>query len=654
MSAKSITIIVLLFLFALFAVQNAQVVEIRFLFWKTEASRAIALLVTFAVGMLAGWLSGLRRKKTAEFRTGTLINKHNSGRASQKRSTAVNRYLKFNPQNRRVAYFSMEIGLAPELPVYSGGLGVLAGDTLKSFADLGIPAVGVSLLSEKGYFHQEFDDQGGQKEVPVQWNPAMFMMSPLAEKVTLKLEQRTVLVQAWVYELKGIGGHSVPILFLDTNLEQNAPQDRLLTSYLYGGDRHYRFIQEAILGIGGARMLQILDHDHLEAYHMNEGHSAMLTLELMDRYGQNLDKVRDLCVFTTHTPVPAGHDRFEVALVKQVLGDYCDLERLRGDNIIDENEKLNMTFLGLHHAQYINGVAKKHGETARRMFPQYRIDAITNGVHAVTWTSEAMAAVFDRHIPSWRQDFYCLRNALNMPRQEIRQAHQSAKKTLIDFVNGQCGSAMVDSVLTIGFARRATAYKRADLLLYDLDRLEKIARQAGPFQVIYAGKAHPADEGGKALIKKIIDIIARIKGTVPMVYVPNYDIYRAKLMTAGCDIWLNTPLPPMEASGTSGMKAALNGVLNFSVLDGWWLEGHIEGLTGWSIGSRPEPGDASLADPQAEAADLYAKLEEKIILTYYNRPDEWDEMMAHTIALNGSFFNSHRMVSQYVSQAYFH
>jgi starch phosphorylase len=539
------------------------------------------------------------------------------------------------------------------LPIYSGGLGVLAGDTLKSFADLGIPAVGVSLLSEKGYFHQVIDDGGMQAEVAVKWDPAALMMAPLSEKVTLRLEQRTVLIQAWVYDLKGIGGSSVPILFLDTNLEQNAPQDRLLTSYLYGGDRRYRLMQEAVLGIGGVRMLRMLDHERLEAYHMNEGHSALLTLDLMDRFEQDIQKVRSLCVFTTHTPVPAGHDRFDLALVQEVLGEFCDIDSLRRDRIIDGEEKLNMTYLGLHHADYINGVAKRHGETARRMFPQYRIDAITNGVHAVTWTSEAMAAVFDRHIPLWRQDPYCLRNALNMPRQEIQDAHQVAKKSLIQFVNTQSGVAMDDRIMTIGFARRATAYKRPDLLLDDIDRLEEIARKAGPFQVIYGGKAHPADEGGKLLIKKIIDTAARLKDTITIVYMPNYDMYRAKLMVAGCDVWLNTPLPPMEASGTSGMKAALNGVLNFSVLDGWWLEGHIEDLTGWRIGPRPELSDTIPPETKVVAADLYATLESKILPTYYHRQEVWNGMMAHTIALNGSFFNSHRMVAQYVSQAYF-
>ena len=247
------------------------------------------------------------------------------------------KYRQFKPQERKVAYFSMEIGLSAEMPVYSGGLGVLAGDTLKSFADLGVPAVGVSLLNEKGYFHQELDSDGNQKEVPVKWDHARFMVL-LPDKISLKLEGRTVIVQAWVHDLKGLSGESVPILFLDTNLEQNSPEDRLLTSFLYGGDHRYRFMQEAVLGIGGVRILQILDHDNLAAYHMNEGHSALLSLELMDRYGLDLDKVRERCVFTTHTPVPAGHDRFDVMLVQQVLGDFIDLQALNHDNIIDENK----------------------------------------------------------------------------------------------------------------------------------------------------------------------------------------------------------------------------------------------------------------------------------------------------------------------------
>ncbi|MCF8085149.1 MAG: alpha-glucan family phosphorylase [Deltaproteobacteria bacterium] len=325
----------------------------------------------------------------------------------------MNPYMQFEPQERKVAYFSMEVGLRSEMPVYSGGLGILAGDTIKSFADLGVPAVAVTLLYTKGYFHQQIDAEGTQREVPVDWHPQDFL-TLLPDKITVSIEGRTVLVQAWVYAVEGLDGYTVPVLFLDTNVKTNTPEDREITAYLYGGDERYRLKQEVVLGIGGVRLLQILDHDLLEAYHMNEGHAALLALELMDRYQLDLERVKSLCVFTTHTPVPAGHDTFPVELVTEVLGDFRNPDTLRHDNIIGEDDRLNMTYLALFHAEYINGVAQKHGETSQEMFPQYRIDAITNGVHARTWMSDAMASVMDRHMPNWRNDPYALRNAYNI------------------------------------------------------------------------------------------------------------------------------------------------------------------------------------------------------------------------------------------------
>ncbi|MBU0762902.1 MAG: alpha-glucan family phosphorylase, partial [Candidatus Altiarchaeota archaeon] len=295
-------------------------------------------------------------------------------------------FRKYNPQERKVAYFSMEVGLAPELPIYAGGLGILAGDTLKSFADLNVPAVGVSLLNEKGYFYQELDEWGNQREADVNWDHRK-QMSLLSDKVNVNLEGRDIKLQAWVYEIKGLKGHTVPVVFLDSNIDVNSPQDRGLTSHLYGGDRRYRLMQEALLGIGGVRMLQLLDLDNLTAYHMNEGHSALLTLELMDRYEGNIETVRELCVFTTHTPVPAGHDSFELDMAKNVLKNFCSVDALDHDHIIDQHKKLNMTYLALYHSKYVNGVAKKHGEVTQKMFPGYSIDAITNGVHAQTWVS---------------------------------------------------------------------------------------------------------------------------------------------------------------------------------------------------------------------------------------------------------------------------
>jgi starch phosphorylase len=579
-------------------------------------------------------------------------------------------YFAYKPQERKVAYFSFEVGLSPELPIYAGGLGILAGDTIKAFADQGVPVVAVSLLNEKGYFYQELDSAGNQLEVPIDWDHTKYM-TPLPEKVTVKLEGRDVLVQAWVHGVEGLGGYRIPVVFLDTNIKTNAEEDRLLTSYLYGGDSRYRLMQEAILGLGGVRILQILDHDNLERYHMNEGHSALLTLELMNRYEKTLQRVRELCVFTTHTPLQTGHDSFDLELVESVLGDFYDWSGLEHDNIIDSGRRLNMTYLALYHSKYVNGVAKKHGEVAQQMFPGYSIDAITNGIHTNTWLSEPMARVFDRHIPSWRQDPYCLRSALNIPLHELWDAHLEAKKKLIDFVNKHYHVGMDYETLTIGFARRAAAYKRADLLFTDKERLLEIHDKAGGFQVIFGGKAHPKDEDGKKMIKDVVSHINELRDRIKMVYLNNYDVYSARLLVAGADVWLNTPLRPLEASGTSGMKAAVNGVINFSVLDGWWLEGHIEDYTGWSIG--PSPGDEDFkhiqvaedsGEKQADVGDgglgyeqdvedLYAKLEEKIIPMYYENRGRWMKMMAGNIAFNGSYFNTHRMVSQYVMQAYF-
>ena len=565
----------------------------------------------------------------------------------------MNPYATFNPQERKVAYFSMEVGLRPEIPTYSGGLGILAGDTLKSFADLSVPAVGVTLLYTKGYFHQEIEAEGNQIEVPVKWNPAEFM-TLLSDKVTVEIEGRTVLIQAWVYSVEGVGGYTVPVLFLDTNIDTNAPEDKEISAYLYGGDERYRLKQELVLGLGGAHMLQILDHDNLEAYHMNEGHAALLTLALMDRYQQDLEKVKELCVFTTHTPVPAGHDTFDVKMALAVLGGKYQLENLNHNNIINPDGRLNMTYLALYHAEYINGVAQKHGETSQKMFPEYRIDAITNGVHSRTWICDDIAAVLDRHIPNWRQDSYALRNALDIPREEIWQAHQAAKIKLFDFIKAQYGIVLEPEIFTIGFARRAATYKRATLLLRDIERLKSIASESGRLQLVFAGKAHPADAQGKALIKEIYQAGLHLNDTIKLVYIPNYDMYRAKFLVSGVDVWLNTPLRPMEASGTSGMKAAANGVINFSVLDGWWIEGHIDGVTGWAIGPRYIKDQETREDSDAvDAEDLYDKLARRILPCFYKDRTRWADMMTHNIALNGSFFNTHRMVAQYVLEAYF-
>jgi len=560
---------------------------------------------------------------------------------------------------RSIAYFSMEIAFEPGMPTYSGGLGILAGDTLRSAADLKIPLIAVTLLHRRGYFYQRLNASGWQREEPVQWVVDDFC-KPLPQKASVTIEGRNVYLRAWKYEVKGLGGHTVPVCLLDSDLPENEEQDRKLTDILYGGDQRYRLAQEVILGIGGVRMLRALGYDHIERFHMNEGHSSLLTLELLNEEQNHpgrssvtlgdTDAVRKKCVFTTHTPVAAGHDQFPMDLVHQVIGHHEVFDTLK--EIFCCEGLLNLTFLALNLSEYVNGVAKKHGEVSRLMFSDYQIDAITNGVHAATWTSDPFQRLYDRYIPGWRQDNFSLRYALNIRGEEVWQSHMEAKKELTSYVNRHTNTGMDIDLLTIGFARRATAYKRWDLLFTDPDRLKTIAQRTNPIQIIYSGKAHPRDEGGKELIRRIFQVKESLKKDIKIAYLENYDMEIGKLMTSGVDIWLNTPQPPMEASGTSGMKAALNGVPSLSILDGWWIEGHIEGITGWSIGENAR-GTHEPHDSTKDAVSLYQKLEEVILPIFYNHRDRFIELMRHAIAINGSFFNTQRMLQQYVLSAYF-
>lgn len=553
-----------------------------------------------------------------------------------------------------IAYFSMDVAFDSDIPTYSGGLGILAGDMLRSAADLEVPMVAVSLLHRKGYFDQRLDPRGNQLESPSQWSPEN-RLEALPARVTVSLEDRIVTVRAWRYVFCGITGHGVPLLLLDTDLEGNDPRDRVITDHLYGGDERYRLCQEAILGFGGLAILRAFGHSNLRVFHMNEGHSAFITVALLEeRLGAQspqgfsdaeIEQVRQQCVFTTHTPVPAGHDRFQASLVRQVLGERRVAVLVQ---IGVMNSELNMTELGLRLSRYVNAVSLRHRDVSRSMFPDYRIDAITNGVHGVAWTSAPFCALYDRTISGWRRDNCYLRYAVGISLHEIRQAHAQAKKELFQQVRWLTGIQLDESVFTLGFARRATAYKRADLLFTDLERLKQIARNVGPVQLVYAGKAHPRDEGGKAIIRRIFEAAAALTNDVRVVYLENYDMALGKLICSGVDVWLNTPLRPQEASGTSGMKAALNGVPSFSVLDGWWIEGHIEGVTGWSIGE----ANGRENDWQTEVHSLYSKFGEVILPLFYNQRDKFAQVMRSAIAINGSFFNTQRMMFQYMRNAY--
>jgi glycogen phosphorylase len=584
---------------------------------------------------------------------------------------------------RFVAYFSMEIALENAMPSYSGGLGVLAGDTIRAAADIRLPMVAVCLLYRKGYFRQRLADDGTQTEESVEWEVEKFLQEE-APRVTVGRENRQVELRAWRYVVKGVRGYEVPIYFLDADLPNNDARDRELTGSLYGGDPYYRLSQELLLGIGGVRMLQALGHTELMRYHMNEGHAALLTMELLEEEaahagrtsikGEDIAKVRSKCVFTTHTPVPAGHDKFPVEFLIRLFPeqarlfdgtDPAQVELIRSILQVEQNysnfqeaakhgASVNMTYLALSLSNFVNGVAKLHGEVSRRMFPNIPIEAITNGVHAATWASPAFQDLFDRYIPSWREDNYSLRGALGLPPEDVWSAHLLAKHALLEEVRRKTGLKLDPEAFTIGFARRATGYKRADLILKDPDRLRQIAKNAGAFQIIFAGKAHPADSGGKEIIKRIFKAKKALKKNVSIVFLDDYNLDLGGKLTSGGDLWLNTPQYPLEASGTSGMKAALNGVPSLSILDGWWVEGHIEGVTGWSIGAshRRDPEPDTAADNVADSESLYSKLESVILPLFYEERNRYLAVMQHAIAINGSFFNTQRMVQQYITDAY--
>jgi starch phosphorylase len=550
----------------------------------------------------------------------------------------------------------MEIALRPDMHTFSGGLGVLAGDTARSAADLELPMVFVSLLTRAGYVRQAIDQEGRQVAQPNPWRPQDHA-TPLDTMAALKIEGREVWVRPWLYREICPLGHCIPVLLLDTDLEPNSPADRQITHQLYGGDEAYRLKQEIVLGIGGGRLLQALGFA-IKTYHLNEGHAALLTLHLLRQIrrrrngsgahdpARDLARLRECCVFTTHTPVEAGTDRFGYDLVEKTLDlsddvGAAELKQLAGD------DRLNMTRLALNTSGYVNGVSKRHAQTTAHMFPGYDVRAITNGVHAPTWTHKSFARLFDKAFPQWALEPEVLERADQLPDEAIWAAHQEAKKELIARVKETTKVELRPDLPVIGFARRMTEYKRVGLLFEDVERLAEIAHRR-PFQAVFAGLAHPRDGGGQGLIALIHQKIRQLSNAIPMVFLANYDMRIAANLVSGADVWLNTPLPPLEASGTSGMKAALNGVLNLSVLDGWWVEGHIEGVTGWAI------GDGEGASHKRDAEDLYRKLDEVVLPLWYDDRPRWTWMMKQSISKLGSYFNSTRMMRRYASEAYLH
>ncbi|MDD5330775.1 MAG: alpha-glucan family phosphorylase [Sulfuricella sp.] len=552
----------------------------------------------------------------------------------------------------RIAYFTMEIALRNEIPTYSGGLGILAGDTLRSSADLELPLIGVSLVSRAGYFRQEIAPDGSQIEHPIFWEPRDWC-APSEAKIAVEIDGNEVWVRGWIYILQSQAGGREPVLLLDTDLNENRPEDREITHYLYGGDEAYRLKQEIILGIGGVRLLYALGF-HIRQFHMNEGHSALLALELLRRNAYpvlgvrpgespyDIPQVRELCNFTTHTPVEAASDRFSYDLVRKFLGDFVELRILKS---LAGESNLNMTQLALNLSEYVNGVARSHAEVAGKMYPGYHVHAVTNGIHPFTWVCPNFSVLYDTHLPGWAHEPDYLVRADRLPDDSVWEAHTHAKRVLLDRVNALCGANLDPDKPILGFARRMTAYKRPDLLFSDLERLKAIASRH-PFQIMLAGKAHPRDNGGKELIKLLHRHMAELAGAIPIVFLPNYDMEIAQYLVAGVDVWLNTPLRPLEASGTSGMKAALNGVPNLSVLDGWWIEGWIEDVTGWAVCGTSDCSE------NGDAQSLYDKLENKVLPLYYDNRPGWIAVMKGAIGKNASYFNSHRMMRRYATEAY--
>ncbi|MFX1358579.1 MAG: alpha-glucan family phosphorylase [Promethearchaeota archaeon] len=553
-----------------------------------------------------------------------------------------------NERNQEVAYFSMEIALESSVPIYSGGLGILAGDALRSAADMGVPMVAVTLTYNAGYFYQEITPEGYQVEHDMEWDFSDDF-ERINERVQLNIQDKTIIIEAWCYNIIGRTGHIVPVILLDTDLIDNEPWQRNLTHILYDANKFQRIAQEMILGIGGLRMLEKLGYNNIKTYHLNEGHAAFLILELLKRY-EDKNQVKQRVCFTTHTPVRAGLEEFDYNLARDVFRSYLP------DNIRDfaGKDTLNMTILALNFSRYINAVSKKHLEVTKRMFPNYEIDSITNGVHAGYWLSPYMRNFFNNEFGrDWHHNLTLLENAESLDSFELWRTHNKAKRDLLEYEKSHSWILLNNKLLTIGFARRFAEYKRPLLIFSEMERLAKIMK--GKAQLIFAGKAHPADLQSKSLIKNIFDFSDYLWNSykIGVVFLENYEIALAKLLTSGVDIWLNNPRRYLEASGTSGMKAALNGVLNLSVLDGWWIEGFklSNGKGGWSIGPEPSDPSAEKADDKVDVEDLYQKLENEIIPLYYNNQEEWREMMKQAIKL-GAYFNTNRMVEEYALKSY--
>ncbi|MFX1456892.1 MAG: alpha-glucan family phosphorylase [Promethearchaeota archaeon] len=551
-------------------------------------------------------------------------------------------------KNQEIAYFSMEIALESSLPIYSGGLGILAGDSLRSAADMNLPLVAITLTYDAGYFYQQIGSNGEQIEKEMEWDFSDDF-EKLDEQVTLELQDKLIQVEAWKYDIIGRNGHKIPVILLDTDLDENEPWQRNLTHMLYDAKPFQRIAQEMVLGICGYRMLEKLGYDHIKTCHLNEGHASFLIFELLKKY-KNLEEVKKHCVFTTHTPVKAGLEEFDYALAYDVFRNRLpdQIHEFGGKNA------LNMTILALNSSGYINAVSKKHSEVSNKMFPNYKINSITNGIHVGYWLSPYMRNFLNEELTrDWHHNLDLFEGALDLDSYELWRVHNKAKNRLIEYENSHSWILFDKRLLTIGFCRRMAEYKRPLLIFNNLERLAKIIKNKA--QLIFAGKAHPADIQSKNYIKKIYEFSNYLWNSygIGLVFLENYEISLAKLLVSGVDLWLNNPRRYLEASGTSGMKAAVNGVLNFSTLDGWWIEGYYmsDRKAGWAIGPEPSDLKAQEFDDNFDAEDLYNKLEKEIVPLFYQNKREWQDRMKYAIKL-GAYFNTNRMMSEYALESY--
>lgn len=539
-----------------------------------------------------------------------------------------------------VAYLSAEIGLESDLHTYSGGLGVLAGDHIKSAADSDLSMVAVTLLYRQGYGRQHLDADGNQTETYGEIDPQEFLTDTGLE-IALPLDGTTLHSRIWHTEVKGVSGSSVPVYFLDTRHPSNAPEHSSLGDRLYGGGDETRIRQEFLLGVGGIRTLKILGHWPLDGLHLNEGHCTFAALEMLAQ-GWTRDELRQRCLFTTHTPVPAGHDRFDWAEVEGVLGDLLPddaRELCIAANDPGNGRSCSMSHLAAALSNNMNAVSNLNAWVASSMFEGKHIEPITNGVHHLTWTSPPMATLYDEHLPGWRTDPAILAHAGRLPNSALENARAEARAVLRDLVAVATGVQLEQKRLTIGFARRFATYKRANLIFSDIERLRKIG--AGRIQFVFAGKAHPNDEGGKQLIRDIFEGASHVADEIPVAFLEDYSMATGLAMTSGVDIWLNNPVRPMEASGTSGMKAAMNGVPNCSILDGWWPEACEHGVNGWAIGAAEDE-----RDDVRDADSMYRILEDEVLPAWEQSTDHWTGMMRAAIVTSARYSGA-RMISDY-------